>query len=139
MINQTQGHAIAKAVAALRDDWDPAGILHALGSVKDRDPAAVLIAFARAARNPGIRTPAVAAMQGPHWHDPTPSTASRHPSSTPLGELCPECYRHACDCDPATIQARRHRENAAERTARWAALARQQIHHHDDTEHEDQP
>lgn len=131
MITEIQGHAFAKAIAAIRPDWDPAGILQAIRQVADRDPGAVLIAFARAARNQANRTPAVAALAGPHWHDPQAADgSSRHPSAVKLGDLCGECFRHSCACDPGVVAARRRwdaRQGAPERTARGAALARQAL------------
>lgn len=134
MITQAQAHAIAKAIATIREDWDPQGILHALRKVADRDPATVLAAAARAAADPTNRTPAAIAQPGPHWHTGIP-TADRHPSATPAAELCTEhgTARSRCGC------ARRPPTNPAERVdrnRRWAAHIRTQLgwqQNHDDT------
>jgi hypothetical protein len=131
MITQTQAHKIAAAIAAIREDWDPAGILAALGKVRDRDPAAALIAFARAARDPDMRTPAVAALAGEHWNDPAPSSAERHPSGVRFGDLCQThgVHRDACGCDRQAYAARQ-RETARDRTNRWATKIRADLDQH---------
>lgn len=133
MITKIQAHAIAAAVAAIRDDWDAAGILAALVTVRDRDPGAVLVAFARAARNTSNRTPAVAALAGPHWIDPVPSDASRHPSAIPIGDLCDThgIHRDTCGCAgrvaPPPWQAEAERTSRIERTSKWATQIREDL------------
>ena len=137
MISQIQGHAIAKAIAAIRDDWDPAGILAALGKVQDRDPYDVLIAFARAARTPANRSPAVAALAGPHWQgEPVGSAPSRHPSAVPIGDLCMThgIHRDSCGCagtvQPPPWRTEAERQTRVERTAKWSARIRAELHGH---------
>ena len=67
-INREQAHALAALIAALRDDWDTAGVLKALSDARDRSTAWDLAhAALHAAQNPKIKTPAVIAMAGEHW------------------------------------------------------------------------
>ena len=63
---------LALILAVLRPDWQMPGIMAALADVKLRDkpPAAVIVAAVRAATSAKVRTPAVIAMDGEHWNDP---------------------------------------------------------------------
>lgn len=67
-ISRDQARALAALVATLRDDWDTPGILQALSDARARgDAYRIAHAALYAAETPGIRTPAVIALAGPHW------------------------------------------------------------------------
>lgn len=123
-----QAAHIAALVHAGRPDWGEPGILAALAKRKHVAPVTLAIAALRWSLNPDATTPAGIALDGPHWRIPetTASQAERHPSSVKLGDLCPECFRHTCDCDPKRSEARR-RVNAPQATARGAAMARDEL------------
>jgi hypothetical protein len=82
-ITDDQARALAQLVAALRPGWDVAGIRAALSNARHRAPAHDLAIAAIRCTQTDARTPAVIAMDGPHWHAPgTTSTANY--------ERCPE-------------------------------------------------
>lgn len=67
-ITKTQAQQLAVFLHSLRRDWDPAGIVHALGMAKGRGSVdALAVAAVRAAMVPGNRTPAVIGQSGAHW------------------------------------------------------------------------
>lgn len=127
---EQQADRLAELVAAERrrlelDPWGPAGVKAALRQVADRDLIEVTAAFLRAARTASLRTPAVAAMDGPHWQQPKPEPATprpprrdeecdRHPGS--WAERCHGCAadRHAGTASP---QAGSKADRWAERVA----------------------
>ena len=85
-ITDDQARALAHLVAALRPGWDVAGIRSALSSARHRAPAHELAIAAIRCTQGDARTPAVIAMDGPHWRTPGASTTTA-PSRT---EKCPE-------------------------------------------------
>lgn len=77
MMTKGQADATATLVATLRPDWDHAGVMAALAIAKARGPAhEVATAAIRAAAVPSNRTPAVIALEGPHWNRPTAPSAA---------------------------------------------------------------
>lgn len=67
-ITKTQAQQLAAFLHSIRKDWDPAGIVHALGVARGRGSVdALAVAAVRAAVNPGNRTPAVIGQSGAHW------------------------------------------------------------------------
>lgn len=63
--------AQARRDAGIDPTWDPQGIYAALSRCTDRgDIVEVTAAALRCALNPKIETPAVIAMDGPHWQTP---------------------------------------------------------------------
>lgn len=80
-ITDDQARALAQLIATLRPRelrWDVAGTRAALSQARHLAPAADLcVAAIRCATNLENRTPAVIAMDGPHWHaaPPEPSRA----------------------------------------------------------------
>jgi hypothetical protein len=69
-LSLAQAKEIARSVHAIRRDWDRPGIEDALGRARFlADAASVAIAAHRAAADPANRTPAVIALDGPHWRD----------------------------------------------------------------------
>jgi len=67
-ISRDQAQAIAQAVTALRPDWQPQGIVKALGDARARGTAfEVAHAALYAAADPTNRTPAVIPLAGAHW------------------------------------------------------------------------
>lgn len=67
-MTHTQAVALAKFVHTLRGDWDVPGIEHALGVARTRAGAGDLaVAAITAAASHSNRTPAVIALDGPHW------------------------------------------------------------------------
>ena len=98
-LTQTQGQALATAVAKLRPDWDQSGILAALAKAANLGtPFQIARALVNLAENPDLRTPAILAQPGSHWRNPDGSTSHRrgdndvrcieHPSSF---MPCPQC------------------------------------------------
>lgn len=80
-MNEQQARAVAFIVNAIRPDWDPAGIVAALGRARAMGGVAeVTIAAIRAATNPAAQTPAVIHMQGPHWSTTGPTTSPPPPT-----------------------------------------------------------
>ncbi|WP_334121892.1 hypothetical protein [Glutamicibacter sp.] len=63
-----QAQALASFIKAIRQDWDVAGIVHALGMARGRGSVdALAVAAVRAAGDVRNRTPAVIGQSGPHW------------------------------------------------------------------------
>ena len=87
--------AIAYLVNQIRPDWDTPGVMAALRRCADRDLAALVHAATWAANNPATHhTPAVIALDGPHWRiqpDPDPQPEPDH------GPVCHICRRPARD------------------------------------------
>ena len=65
----TQGKALVQLIAALRRDWQPAGIEAAIRKALDdgANGAEVCVAAVRAACDKDARTPGVIPSPGPHW------------------------------------------------------------------------
>lgn len=67
-ITGDQARALAALVATLRPDWDAPGVLAALRTARTKGTADQLAhAAINAATNTANRTPAVIALDGPHW------------------------------------------------------------------------
>jgi len=79
MMKRECADAIAVLVHYLRPDWDVRGIMAALASVQDRDPFLVAHAAVNAANATSNRTPAIIAMDGPHWTTTATKTAPQPP------------------------------------------------------------
>jgi hypothetical protein len=97
MMTRSQAENIAALVAAIRLDWDTAGVLAVLRKLADRDLADVARAAITAATDPRNRTPAVIALAGPHW----PTAARREwvaPPPPRLSERCPTHLGHLDNC-----------------------------------------
>lgn len=86
-ISRSQAEHLAALVHATRPDWDAPGILAALSKLRTRPLAVVAYAAIRAAETPTNRTPAVIALDGPHWRAPTPAQL---PTPIPPTK-CPRC------------------------------------------------
>ena len=68
-ITSAQARALATLVATLRPDWTIPGVAAAISKARHRAPAAELAhAAIRLATRTDLRTPAVLAEDGPHWH-----------------------------------------------------------------------
>jgi hypothetical protein len=114
-LDRTTAEHLAAVVAALRDDWDERGIVAALAKARDRgDVWQVSMAAIRAAADPSNRTPAVIAMDGPHWQERTPGPTPKDPSYATVSfeEACVTCGRSEYWCTSANacdhqFQARR--------------------------------
>lgn len=82
---------LSALLTRLRGDWQQAGVIAALGQpvLLGRPAGRVAIAAVRAAVDPGVRTPAVIAMDGQHWQAPTSATAllplPRYGGEPPIG------------------------------------------------------
>ena len=65
----TQGKALVQLIAALRRDWQPAGIEAAIRKALDdgASGAEVCVAAVRVATDPEARTPGLIPSPGPHW------------------------------------------------------------------------
>lgn len=77
-ITDDQARALAHLVATLRPGWDVAGIRSALSSARHRGSAHELAIAAIRCTQGDARTPAVIAMDGPHWHTPGAVTKDEH-------------------------------------------------------------
>jgi len=98
-LTRDTARTLAAHVSQVRRDagidpaWDAQGVYAALGRCTDRgDVVEVTAAALRCALNPKVETPAVIAMDGPHWQ--TPATVHQlHPTrpGAPLrdDERCP--------------------------------------------------
>jgi hypothetical protein len=117
MMIRAQADAIAVLVHQLRPDWDIRGVMAALADCQDRDAATVAIAAVRAATTASNRTPAVIAMEGPHWGDgPAEHTTERRtsrPEQLPLNALCDRHKRDPRTCPWCTGKMREHEEEPA--------------------------
>jgi len=88
-MSKLQAQALANFIHTLRRDWDPAGIVHALGVARGRGSVdALAVAAVRAAMVPGNRTPAVIGQSGAHW------VGAFVERQGPEREL--ECVEHGC-------------------------------------------
>ena len=123
---------LAGAMNALRPDWPVTSlrtfITNELATRAYRDAA---VALTRVACDQASKTPRRVLENGPWWaavvaREPE---SERHPANTPISKLCPNCHRHSCDCDQATVERRRRRQGTTpEAATRWAAIARSNIH-----------
>ena len=86
-ITHTQAQQLAAFIHTIRRDWDPAGIVKALGDARGKGPVDLVAhAAIRAAMNPKARTPAIIGRAGEHWAVPW-----REPDRLPPREVhCPE-------------------------------------------------
>ena len=95
-LNQSTGKALVQLIAAMRRDWQPAGIEAAVRkAAEDATANDVCVAAVRAAANPEAQTPGLIYSPGPHWAS-TP-TGKRHvPIPCPYHEdqLAARC--HTC-------------------------------------------
>lgn len=80
---------VAKAIEAMRPEWNYAGILTALSEARHRaNKWVVLLAAVHAASDPNNRTPAIIAKDGKHW--PELRVPKTPPRIAALPELTPE-------------------------------------------------
>lgn len=97
-INHGQAKALAKLIHELRPDWDETGVLYYLGKTRERPVSAdeVCHAAIRAAMSAHNRTPAVIALEGPHW---LPAAAPDRPrrQASP-DQLCRTCGSERSRC-----------------------------------------
>lgn len=97
-IAEWQARHVAAFIASVREDWDAAGILAAMGNARERgDALDVAVAALFAAMDKRNRTPAVIAMTGAHWrHVAGRKSMSR---DTPTrDETCATCYEPRSVC-----------------------------------------
>lgn len=67
-ITDDQARALSHLVTLLRPGWDVSGIRAALSKARHHaDASELAIAAIRACQDPANRTPAVIALDGPHW------------------------------------------------------------------------
>lgn len=103
-ITHDQAKRLAELIHWLRGDWDVKGILAALydaaGKGGNFDLAQAAI---RAASDPGNRTPAVIALEGPHWRldQVMPNQKSTGPPPVRVCHTCWEAHAEGISCDPA--------------------------------------
>jgi hypothetical protein len=95
-LTHRQAKALAALVHELRGDWDTPGILDALGRARDIAPGPDLaIAAIKAAGSAHNRTPAVIALEGPHWRGSDTPPRREAPSKD---DTCSVCYQHKDVC-----------------------------------------
>lgn len=77
--------------------WDRQGTYAAIGKVRSRSLASVIIAVVQAAEDAHAETPGVIPTDGPHWRQPIPGD---RPAATPpkREEACVTCGRHLTGC-----------------------------------------
>lgn len=96
-IDQRQADALIELVACLRLDWDKRGIRAALSDAAPKaggSYARLVVAAVRAAERASNVTPAVIAMEGPHWQTGIDVEPERP-------RFCERCNRtHRGDCPP---------------------------------------
>ena len=115
-LNTTQGKALVQLIAALRRDWQPAGIEAAIRkAVTDGATGPdVCVAAVRVAVNPEAQTPGLLNAPGPHWQ--ALRSGSRHaPIACPEhpGEPSGRCKECAAEATPPPPNWRdRTKENA---------------------------
>ena len=105
-LNQTQGKALVQLLAALRRDWQPAGIEAAIrkATADGATGPDVCVAAVRAACDKDARTPGVIPAPGPHWQALragsrlAPIDCPEHPGE-PSGR-CTECRKEAVPPPP---------------------------------------
>jgi hypothetical protein len=143
-LSTKQQFLLSKFLNALNEEWDIAGIEHALGQAREMAPGPELACAAiRAAVTVGNRTPAVIALQGPHWRAVSSSTTVRMPKAGP-GERCSVCSHPQAMCRAlyddsdhrfvsVAEQARRALEE--EKANEVAAAVRKNIHARRGTQH----
>ena len=69
-ITKAQSQALAAFISRVRDDWDHAGIVAAIERAATLGtPAEIGTALCRLAGNHELRTPALLASPGTHWHE----------------------------------------------------------------------
>lgn len=131
-ITPDQARALATLVVAMRTDgepWDAQGVYVAIGKAATRGTAdEVIHAALAAAATATNRTPAVIAMDGPHWQRTTRGRDEHRFARCPVighsSYLASNCG--ACMTDAAESAGEAIREQAApdpdqiERNARWA-------------------
>lgn len=103
-LDKATAEHLAAVIHVIRADWDSRGIVAALGKVRHRPIATIVVAAVRAAVNPAARTPEVIALDGTHWQQAaaaTVSDAERHPSNVPYTHACAHCGRSEHDCREA--------------------------------------
>ena len=102
-MTRDEAHDLARYVARIRarlghqHTWDRPGIEDALARARGMAPGPELaVAAIRAAANPGNRTPAIIALDGPHWR--APDTRPKTPP-VPVTERCSICdnVRDVCE------------------------------------------
>lgn len=95
MMTRDQAQALTALIHALRPDWDQQGVYAALAKARTMGTAPELaIAAIRAADTPINKTPAVIAMQGPHWQPTRPTTAPAGAWYGPPDRKTPRCPEH---------------------------------------------
>lgn len=121
-ITHRQAQALARFIHELRPDWDAPGITNAIGDARTVGPASLVACAAiRAAVTLANRTPAVIALEGPHWR-PTETFAPRFTGPT-SAERCSVCSEREDRC--RSRWASDHAFESAAHAARRKADAQQ--------------
>ncbi|MCD4535667.1 hypothetical protein LRP67_16360 [Nocardioides sp. cx-169] len=105
-ITHKQAIALARFIAELRPDWDAPGVEAALGRARTLAPAHdVAIAAIKAASIQHNQTPAIIALEGPHWrgseHTPRHEEPERH-------ERCSVCQKRQAACESQRLAGDDH-------------------------------
>ena len=94
--------ALVALTRAVRPSWETPGIQAAIRNALARDvqPTIAELAYAliRCAENPTINTPAVVAMDGPHWGKSTRDP--QEPERTTRCKKCAEFHKPSAKCNP---------------------------------------
>ena len=93
---------LASLVAAIRPDWSEPGIRSILAKVADRPLIDVATAAIAACRRIDQTTPAVIALDGPHWPTPQQARTYAEPGIVTWCEHGRPGALHCPDCQPTT-------------------------------------
>lgn len=133
-ITDDQARALAHLIAALRPGWDVAGIRGALSKARHRGNAHELAIAAIRCTQGDARTPAVIALDGPHWAsagagtDVVPAKAKKcdQPGhETYYAWNCGYCASERLEAPPDVREAATTPDpDQLDRNARWARRIR---------------
>ncbi len=136
-ITDSQAQALASFVALIHTDWHIPGIRTAIHTAKRRAPADELaIALIRLAGRDDLRTPAVLAQDGPHWHglETAAARAPQRPKCPAHGlalrvtdGLCVSCLAETKGADDNRADTLTVRPEQIDTTLRGVRLARREL------------
>lgn len=122
-IDRATAQAFAQAVNRIRPDWDVPGIR----TVIERSPrnaalSEILVAAARLAERPDVRSPGLLLEDGPWWD--TAATGNTRPAWVSQRDLCPDHGQPRRDCRPCADERGPNLtpEQVAENAAQLRAL-----------------
>lgn len=144
VINSAQSQALARLVHELHPTWDVPGIAAAISRAKNRGTVeALCIAAVRLAMRDDLKSPALLAADGPHWHTPGEALSGNYERCPEPGHTSfPAWNCSACRSEDLehthhpreTTEDRRDMYARGARTARAALATHQAMKHRDECE-----